>query len=284
MFMKQEFKQLFPQWIHSVSSNDKLILTNDIDSLFSCAILKALFGCEVGAFFDFKTLYNFGTAYKGDQLIGVDCAVEYKDLRTFCNHQTRFNANDRVNPNSANPNSVQTYKKYYAKYGMSTLMLILSLYDAWDLLLIPGHEELTYEQKVFLWAVDSSYKGYTSYPTHTDVYKSHIWYQEMLGLDHIVDVLVRHTEPYTSVQKTYGLSDHINVIDGKLHTDIEIEMIQALFPRLDLSLPKEEVIEKCRFDTFGGTFSYMNKNSINDLFSLAITSPNYYVCSKLITA
>ncbi|MGD8190952.1 hypothetical protein ACQCN2_13325 [Brevibacillus ginsengisoli] len=219
----------------------------------------------------------------GDQLIGVDAAIEYKDLRTFCNHQTRFNANDKVNPNSANPNSVQPYKKYYAKYGMSTLILILSLYDAWDLLLNPGHNELTYEQKIFLWAVDSSYKGYTSYPTHTDVHKAHLHYQQLLGLEHISDVLVRYTEPFTSIQREYGLSEHIGIVDSKLQTEIELYKIQTLFPRLDLSLPNGQLHKKCDFDTYKGKITYgSSKTDIEGLFSLAVTYPDSYVCSKLI--
>ena len=79
-----------------------LVLTDDVDSLFSCKRLNTLFGVEIGGFYDF----NSGLWLNEEKIdhgwktpIFVDLSVG-QDQLCFDNHRTFLNNPNRVNPNN----------------------------------------------------------------------------------------------------------------------------------------------------------------------------------------
>ncbi len=142
--MKREIKEKLPQWYNEINpKRDKLMLTNDIDSLFGCWLLKQLFGIEIKSFYDFRSIYFADGIRKG--FIGVD--LDSCQGRTFGNHITYYK-----NPEAINLNNIFDIK-YYQKYPFNTVILISWLYNI-DI------KKWTDEQLQVLLAIDSAYKGY----------------------------------------------------------------------------------------------------------------------------
>src|SRR5690625_5269481 len=104
--MDKNLKNQFPKWTTKINNKHKLILTDDLDSLFTVAVLNKLFGTEVGMFYDFKAIYSTQKKFDKENVIGVDLAIEDNEVKTFCNHVTRIWKNDEVNPLSANLNNI----------------------------------------------------------------------------------------------------------------------------------------------------------------------------------
>ena len=54
--MRDGYAQLLPDWYNGDEEHD-LVLSDDIDSLASCAVLNNIKGWEIGYFYDFNTIY-----------------------------------------------------------------------------------------------------------------------------------------------------------------------------------------------------------------------------------
>lgn len=194
--MLKEWKNKFQKWTQEITKDYFLVLTDDLDSLFTTAILNLLFGCRIGYFYDFHRLYKIDESIDKTKIIGCDLAVE-SSIKTFCNHVTRIHRDDEVNPLSANLNNFigihAKSKQYFNKYAGSTAIMVLSLYDAWDKLLLPGHSELTEMQKKILLCIDSYFLGYYQ-PKFYEAYHAFRKFQDILETHMFNDVLETHTK------------------------------------------------------------------------------------------
>lgn len=255
--MKKEIKEKFPSWCNDTNTKYNLMLSDDLDSLFSCIVLENLFGYKIKYFYNFNMMYTTKDIEKQSS-IAVDVDLTYG--RCWGNHVTLDNEY------SANLNTIQgigEYDYYYKKYFGSTLLTILSYYDV-DLSI------LTEEQKMVLLAIDSTYLGYKN-PKYRHI--AEYWIKDVLEFNELYEVLKRHTqEEFKDIIKKYNLDSKIIVNhDGQLNTSIKLDKLKELFPYLPFSLPKN------KFEVYR-KFQVIQSNQVThiDVFSCARTYKNAF--------
>ena len=145
---------MLPTWYKDNSPKD-LILSNDIDSLLSVKLLEMIKpNWKLKYFYDFDSgLFAAGEKSGSKNAVGVDIALDYKELKTFDNHVTSDNGKN-INPNAINLNNVcGIYSSNYSrKYCCSTALLIYSLFN----IPLPKSDV----GKALLLAIDSTYYSY----------------------------------------------------------------------------------------------------------------------------
>lgn len=229
--MKQEIKDKLPQWYNDLNELDAVI-TNDIDSLLGYYFIKKKFpNVGVKGFYNFNEYYNTGSKKKA---FGVDLDVIRG--RTFGNHITHF----YKNPDAINLNNLYNIK-YYQKYPLNTVLLILSLYD-FDL------ESFTDEQLKIILAIDSAHTGYYASNEHfKNVYTTWL---DRLDIRFLEDRILKNMTfaDFKAIQNKYNLNGTIEVVNNKLYTNINLGA---------LSLALNDIIELPK-DSFkkGQTYTY----------------------------
>ena len=223
--MKKEIKDLLPQWY---KDEHDMVLSNDIDSLASCAVLKKVNAWDIKYFYDFEKVYCEYKYESDKEKCWVDVAI--KEGHAFDNHVSRLTLMDEWNEDMINLNQACwiTNECYEDKYAGSTLLEVWSLYD----LPLPPTEE----GKMLLLAIDVAYKGFFANNFH-DVQKYYL--VDLMGFNGLYDVLNRHSkgEFYGLISK-YGLNEDIYYKNGHLHTNLKLKEIGELLG-LDLELPSE---------------------------------------------
>ncbi|WP_307586889.1 hypothetical protein [Paenibacillus wynnii] len=236
-------------------------MSDDLDSLFSCSILKKLFGYEVKYFYDFDSIYSAPHIHK--PTVCVDIAVEQG--MTWDNHVVKIMPNDSINPQSANINAINdiSRRNYFNKYAGSTLLQIISYYN----IPIPKSREA----RLILLAIDSSYMGHYN----KDFKDTHRRYMEQLELYELIDVLEQETsvQAYYDVKHKYNLNGKISINNGYLNTTIDLVAMQGLFD-VDLRLSEESFMKSYEFGDRGRHSAI--GISKPDVFSFALTSRNEY--------
>lgn len=281
--MKKVLKDKFPEWTNKINKDNQLILTNDLDSLFTVAILKLLFGCQVGIFYDFKALYSTKAKHKKESLIGCDLAIEDHGIKTFCNHVTKMCKDDIVNPLSANLNNFANIyggkygSNYFRKYNGSTALTVLALYGAFEQLLLPGQTQLTEDQLMILACIDSYFIG-AYHPKRYEAYEYFKKWQYAMGLQMFQSVFDKHSkakfEKFQRANKLKGTIAAVNK-DGQyqLHTWLDIDFLREHFPMLDFSIDISiETVSHLANTTNKHFFTQESKHDINNIFSLAVTN------------
>lgn len=274
--MKQQLKDKFQEWTREIDADKRLILTNDLDSLFTVAILKKLFNCQVGMFYDFESIYSTQKEkFNKDDIIGVDLAIEDNGIKTFCNHVTKMWKDDLVNPLSANLNNFANIHggryqtNYFSKYSGSTLLMVLSLYDAFDELLLDRHTELTEVQKMILVSIDSYFYG-VDFMNGEHFY----FWQHWMELELFDDIFDKYSKKdLIEFQKEHNLKGIIYEDNGQLQTTLDIAFLQEHFPMLDFSMD-ETFITCCPLNAKRSHYlSGTSKHDIEgNVFSIAVTS------------
>lgn len=216
--MKQELRNKFPEWCDD-NSNYSLMLSDDLDSLFSCIILNKLKGYEIKFFYDFSKIYVGDNATKG-KIIAID--ADLTTGRCWGNHVTINN------PKSANINTVLGIGEhnYYTKYCGSTLLTILSYYNC-------TLETLSEEAKMVLLAIDSTF---LSYWFNNGYYCKK--YLKLMEMEELLEVLKRHSkQEFEELNSKYNLKSKIHIDqDGHLQTNIKLEELGELL-NLSFILP-----------------------------------------------
>lgn len=263
--MLYEIRRKYPRWT-AEKGNYCIGMSDDIDSLFSSAILRFMFQYDVTHFYDFKNLYT--TQETNQEIIYVDVALEKG--KCWDNHVTMFHERDEANPDSANINNIMRIHRenYGQKYAMGTHLQILSFYDLID------YFEWTDQQKMILWGIDASYKGHFS--PHEGFRQAHHNYIRLLRLRKIADVLEKFNEKdFIGIQKKYGLYQKIQINkDGFLETEIKLDELQEIFPMFDLSLPNKKFHLKREFHSMEGKIP-QGRMKREKIFSMALTGKNY---------
>jgi len=228
--MQKQLRELFPKWIDNLKQDmQALSLSDDLDSLLGCSLLRHYFGLEINQFYNFSNIYEIKSTNK--EIIGVDQAIQHG--KTFDNHVVAFHYEDYINPESTNINAVLKINRenYTDKYCMSTALLIYSLFN----IPLPS----TLEGKRVLLAIDSGYLGF-----YSDFFKdTYLSYIRQMELDPLIEVLERSTiNDFEEVKRKYNLKSKITINEnGILETDIDLSSLEGLF-LLDLSLPKQPFI------------------------------------------
>ncbi len=236
--MREEYAQLLPDWYIGDEEHD-LVLSDDIDSLTSCAVLNMIKGWKVRYFYDFNTIYADKTMQKRrNRKCWVDIAT-YKG-HAFDNHVSLISDWDTWNTNMINLNQMcqVTNDNYTDKYAGSTLLTIWSVYD------LPLPE--TEVGKMLLLCIDSAYKGFYS-PAFHDMQKYYL--VDVMGLDGLYSVIQRHTaEEFEDLIAEYGLRKKITYWDGEIYTCLPLDRIgQAIGIDLNV-IPKSEYIPCIRLE------------------------------------
>lgn len=264
--MKQQFKDKFPQWCADFTQGQyNLTLTDDLDSLFGCAIEKEVKGNDINYFYCFDNLY---VADRTDtrRTIGIDLALHKG--KSWCNHVVKISPNDYTNPQTANLNVINNIcsSNYTKKYAMSTALLMMSYYN------IPLPK--TKEGKMLLIAIDSGFLGhYSPYFKQT-----HNNYLEMLGYTELIDILNSSTKfEFESLQKQYNTKEKIKFNnEGILQSKLSLAEMQGLFD-FELKLPEQPFTLRNELQSYKGyTSSFKSKEEIPNLISFALTRKNEF--------
>ena len=227
--LKDELKQKLPQWYKDTENQYGLVLTDDLDSLFSCAILKAKMNWDIEQVMLFNAKQNseisvdwHGVAENAThEAIGVDFARV--NGKCFDNHVTLFNSDDTYNNEAINLNHICGINRniYGQKYNSSTVLLLWSLYD------LPK-ENLPDELMMLLLTIDSTY--YSFFHNNKQFQRQNRrWLVDQLNLPQFYECQTRHKQyEFTEIAKKYGVKEKIYVKDHHLHTDIDIDGINDL--------------------------------------------------------
>lgn len=254
--MEQQLLQKLPQWYSKISPDDYyLVLTNDMDSYYSCRILESCTNINIGGFYSFDSgLYLNPDYSKNREPIFVDLSIA--EGKTFDNHYTFI-----YNPESVNPNVIK--RPYHKKFNGGTLPLAAVLFD--------DFEAYTDYQWMTILAVDSFYYGY--YNKDGAFRDINIYWFEMLGItDYVVPILERKTaDDFSKFIKQEGIKEQIDVNDdGKLvcrkHIELpsgRFELVQPIEKRF---MPKWEAVvlyQKQRDKIMVSSETYSDKYVLN---------------------
>lgn len=261
--MKKEIRELFPSWINEIDKKYDLILGDDVDSSIGCSLLKVITNnkWDVNYFYDFKNFYRHTET--GNKTIGVDMALVRS--RCFDNHISKRTKNDEHNTYCANLNLIHNIscQNYTSKYSMSTLMLIMSIYD------IPLPK--TTEGRGILLAIDTSFKGFYI-PTFQHIHMN--WLEE-LGFTELIDILKqRNMKYFYGLIENYKLHKKISIDEnGCLQSDIKFDAIQPFFD-FEIGLPQQQfkLIKKCQRANHE---TYIQLPERERIISLAYTKWNF---------
>lgn len=264
--MKQEIKSKFPSWVFDNISRN-LVLSDDLDSLFSCILYQIVKGNSntIKFFYDFSSIYRADEVeFLGDQ-IGMD--IDLMKGKCFSNHPTKLSYDDSINPDSASFNNVYgiTKNNYCDKFAMSTLIQLIALYDV-DI------SQLSDEAKLAIMVVDSGFMGFFSGKFKTTWLK----WMNLMGFQELIELAEKTPLwKFNDIDVKYGMKRKIKVgDDGKLTTEIDLEGLSNLF-NTPLTLP-DTIFHKTKSLTRVKKDDYMfrTKAEIKNVFSLAMTRTN----------
>lgn len=257
-------KNCLPKWHKEISTNDKLILTNDIDSLFSCVLLNHKFGCEITQFNDFDDLYQLdGT--DSSNMIGVD--LDIMKGRTFSNHKVYY-------PNEESINLNYDVDKYYKKYSFSTALMIHWLYY--------NQSKITLKMMGLLMTIDSGFLGYYS---DTKLFKDVKldWFNKM-DIDFYITDLFKKIEKgdFYKIKTKFNLGGTIWIDEnGFLQTNIKLEELSKWMGK-EISLPKGRFKKVESFERYNKPLYVFKNEDKSDIYSHAMTRKEFvsYSISK----
>ena len=204
--MNLDYKENLPEWFREQIELD-LVLSDDIDSLVSCALLKKAKDWDIKYFYNFEKCYASKALKNGhNERCWVDVAI-LNGEKAFDNHVSRVSWFDDFNNQMINPNTIinVSSENYIEKYSGSTALLIWSLYD----LPLP----VTEEGKMVLLTIDSTFLGHyiERYEEQNKFYLC-----DMFGFEELYEVLERHEKcEFDNIIKKYNLNDTI-VISNKV--------------------------------------------------------------------
>ncbi|WP_047152178.1 hypothetical protein [Aneurinibacillus tyrosinisolvens] len=290
--MQQDIKAKYP--VHCANEEKgkyKMMMSPDIDSFFSCAMLNCLMDYETKFFFNYGKLYAHESvdlkSFNLDQLLAVDLDVIYqyekdKWIKCWGNHLTKMCPQDIENPECANLNQIVgamrsdgnriTYSQ--KKRAISTAIQIASYYDLFrreD----GSPKTLIESQKMFLWCVDAMFVAGKSESF------GHMAKQFMKELDFecISDVLNKPRNDFYKFMDQYNITARNGRIwidsEGYMRSTINLDQLQEeVFPRMDLSLPDGKFIEIASFRT--PRISKNDNNLDNNKMKYVRKSPNLF--------
>ena len=212
--MQQSLLNHFPGWWQDLAQHPEkyyLVLTDDMDSFYSCRFLHKRFGAEIGGFYEFgKGLYLSDRAKIEDRkLIYVDCSVVRDGEMCFDNHRTIFTNHMAINPNLIFDRLDDN--NYFRKYNGSTLMLLYALYKG----------DLSDLEKETLISIDGFYIGW--YRNNGAFKNINQFWLDLLELDELIPILdKRNMRYFINLIGKYQLNEKIYIDKNKLFTFADI--------------------------------------------------------------
>lgn len=249
------------------------MLSNDLDSLWSCTLLEQVKGWKINYFYDFNSIYYIQKSKS--RPIGVD--IDFTKGKCFSNHVTMLNADDAYNKQAINFNIADkvNISNYYNKYSGSTVLMLYWLYD------IPLPKSI--EGKMILLAIDGTFSGY--YLPYKQCREANYHYLvEVMGYEELYYILQEHkADDFRNIAQKWKTYERIQLKDRILTTDL---MLKGLSQELDipLYLPEND------FKSMGSMQNKMNElpsweftNAKNNkqIFSMALTRKNLVNYTKM---
>lgn len=216
--MEQNYRKLLPTWVDTEKNLD-LVLSDDIDSLATCALLKEVKGWDIKYFYDFYNVYASLRLKEDINHLNDRCWVDVATHtgKSFDNHVSMLTIWDNWNPDMVNLNvqSWVTNENYCDKYAGSTLLMVWSIFN----FPLPKTEE----GKMLLLCADSSFLGFYDNRFH-DTQKHYL--VDILEFYELYDVIKRHTkDEFEELIINYRMKAKIKMIDGELHTNLPLDRI-----------------------------------------------------------
>jgi len=254
--MEQQLLQKLPQWYCDISPDDYyLVLTNDMDSYYSCRILQKCTNINIGGFYSFDGGLYLNMDYAtGREPIYVDLSIAKG--KAFDNHYTFIR-----NPESVNPNVIK--RPYFKKYNGGTLPFISVLFD--------NYSDYTEYQWETILAVDSFYYGYYN---KGGVFRDiNLYWFNLLGItDYVVPILERKTaDNFAKFIEKEGLNEQIYINNTgylicKKNIELPPEHFELVQPIEKRFMPKWEAVvlyEKRKDDIIVSSETYSDKYVLN---------------------
>ena len=245
-----------------------LILSNDIDSLYSCILIKQVKGYSINYFYDFRNLYK--SKQSQNEYIGVDIDL----MEGFCisNHVTRLSEQDTYNNKAYNLNNDITQNNYTKKYSGSTALYLHKILNH----PLPATEE----GKMILLAIDAGYKGFYNPDFHA-IHKHYL--VDVLGFEELYNLCQKYSiDDFISIIIKYNLNGKIWFNNGGLQTNIKLRELQEVLG-LPFFMPRIKFTKIKEFECI--TRPITNEKTKDELdsniFSLALTRKNYVNYSKI---
>jgi len=213
--MKQELINHFAGWYLDLQihpENYYLVLTDDMDSFYSCRFLSKRFGIKIGGFYKFgEGVYLTEDAKNSNkQPIYVDCSVVKDGVMCFDNHRCVLTNHMVINPNLIN-DRWDDYG-YSGKYCGGTLMFLCALYCG---------DYFSELEKEFMLAVDSFFVGW--YRADGRFREVNETWLDLLEMPDLRRILNEHDYKYfQNLIAKYQLKEKIDIIDGHLVTYADI--------------------------------------------------------------
>ena len=253
--MREELLNKLPTWYKNINKNKYyLILSNDMDSFYSCQLLHKKFGVQIGGFFDINNGFYVDRAIaKGKEPIGVDLSLTHG--KCFDNHFTMLK-----NPQAINPNVI--INDYYKKYNGSTFAFLLALYN------INLHKFNDLQTGVTI-ALDGWNAGYYKYNgKFRDVT---INWTILFEIDDVIlPFLAKHDKQYfADLNDKYHVNTQISVQNGKLYR-------RGYVIKGDYSMILQYPVERLYLDDV--SMQYIAHDNI--LTSAATFKHRYSICRK----
>lgn len=272
--MNIDYLEDIPQWFEEQNKLD-LVLSNDIDSLLSCAILKKVKGWNIRYFYDFNNCYASKELKNSrNERCWVDVAI-LNGEKAFDNHVSMVTIWDEWNNQMINPNLIAniTNEDYADKYAGSTALLIWSLYN----LPLPKTEE----GKMLLLCIDVAFKGHY-YERFEEANQFYLC--DMFDFGELYDVMERHEmgEFYDLIDK-YKLNDEITIDKNGLHTKMDLKKIGELLG-IEIELPDDSFLLWKEYEIMQEKiedYIHTARDIANNIFTLAFTYRNNVRYSKV---
>ena len=207
--MKEELLNKFPTWYKDINADDNfMVLSNDMDSYYSCVILHQLFGLQIGGYFSlYDGLYLNKERSQGKEPIYVDLSITKG--KCFDNHMTFIKNPECINPNIIN------HSGYYHKYNGSTFAFLIALYER-------DVSKYTDNQLKKMITIDGWDAGY--YAHNGDFRNVMINWMKLFEVDkYLLPILQEHeTRQYLSdFFKQHHLGENIIMRDNHLYCNVK---------------------------------------------------------------
>lgn len=215
--IKENILNNLPTWYKEINPDKHyMVLTNDMDSYYSCDFLRKQFkGLTIGGYYDFKKgLYLNKERTEGKQPIYIDLSIS-KGM-TFDNHYSFVK-----NPMAINPNINTTV--YNRKFNGSTLAILLSLFN----------KDLSTVSETYLTALLCIDGWYIGYYNKGGKYKdiNILWYENLGMKEYLLPILEQHDSQYfIDFIRQYQINEEIHISqDGELYCGAKITLPKFTF-------------------------------------------------------
>ena len=251
------FLNKLPKW-YEADEKFSLVLSDDLDSLITCAILTRVKGWQIGYYYDFKSTWKLEGETNNNR---VWCDVAFMgNEKAFDNHVSRYDKKSYYNPIMINPNLLAdvTAQNYREKYAGSTALMVWSLYG----LDLPSTEE----GKMILLCLDAMFRGY--YKGFKEQQRKYLC--DMFEYPELYELYKRHkSEDFSALMDKYKIDAKVTVDEyGVLHTEADLAGISEKLGE-SIVLPEQPFVFKKNLCSKRAENISRTINRSNTLVSLA---------------